>query len=92
MCSLLAARLLQCRVALYGIHESRDKDSSLESTNPGFRDSGLTSPMTSLLGGVPGSLGGVLGSFGGAPGSLGGTPGSLGGAPGSVGGVPESPS
>ena len=25
------------------------KDSNLESTNPGFRDSSLTSPMTSLL-------------------------------------------
>ena len=32
-----------------GIRESRDKDSSLESTNPGFRDSSLTSPMTTLM-------------------------------------------
>ena len=33
-----------------GFADPESKDSNLESTNPGFRDSSLTSPMTSLLG------------------------------------------
>ena len=32
-----------------GFADPESKDSNLESTNPGFRDSSLTSPMTSLV-------------------------------------------
>ena len=35
-----------------GFADPEIKDSNLESTNPGFRDSSLTSPMTSLV--IPG--------------------------------------